>query len=232
MEKKRYGKDHRIHKLYISSIKSQTSFLFSSFSCVSQLYITYDTCFFSLSLLTWHSRHSFVMNSNYLVPPSKSPLSLPKFKVPESYPATPIATPNMENTSYMPSLLPPLAKVPGTPLPTPQLPYNQSWPKDVNRQQLPSLKHLPLMDFHPPQHHQPTQHPEYYPPPQPYYSYQQPAVVSQPPQPQYYATYHVKQQSHTHHTILNSSREIKRRTKTGCLTCRKRRIKVCISLTG
>ncbi|KAF5116718.1 hypothetical protein DV495_000901 [Geotrichum candidum] len=159
------------------------------------------------------------MNSNYLVPPSKSPLSLPKFKVPESYPATPIATPNMENTSYMPSLLPPLAKVPGTPLPTPQLPYNQSWPKDVNRQQLPSLKHLPLMDFHPPQHHQPTQHPEYYPPPQPYYSYQQPAVVSQPPQPQYYATYHVKQQSHTHHTILNSSREIKRRTKTGSTRC-------------
>jgi hypothetical protein len=172
------------------------------------------------------------MNSNYLLPPSKSALNLPKIKGPEPYSATPIATPNMENTSYMPALLPPLVKLPGTPLPTPQLPFNQSWPEEANRQQLPSLKHLPLMDFQPPQHHQPTLHAEYYSPPQPYYNYQQPTGVSQPPQPQYYATYHVKQQSHTHHTILSSSREIKRRTKTGCLTCRKRRIKVCTSSTG
>lgn len=161
------------------------------------------------------------MNLNYLLP-SRPVINLPKIKVPEQYHGKPITTQNMDKSSFMSALLPPLVKLPTTPLPTPQLAFNQSWPEDTNRQQLPSLKHFSIPDFQSPQHQsQPPQHAEYYPLPQSYYFHQ-------PPQPQYYATYHVKQQSHGSHTILSSSREIKRRTKTGCLTCRKRRIKVSI----
>lgn len=65
---------------------------------------------------------------------------------------------------------------------------------------------------HPHPHYAPLPHGlEIYPPPQPFFQ-----PHSQPPPVQY------KSQL----LELASSREIKRRTKTGCLTCRKRRIKV------
>lgn len=86
-----------------------------------------------------------------------------------------------------------------------QIPYGYQY------QQFRMPPHIQL-----PIHHAPQQH--MYPPP-----HQQ--VQFQPPQgPGYYNGY-IKDPMTTQFNSIENSRDIKRRTKTGCLTCRKRRIK-------
>lgn len=186
-------------------------------------------------------------------PGYKNAINLPRIHVPEMYHgmATPVSTPSLDhhhpsanhNKWSTPAM-------PVTPLQTPQSTTISSWPDDD--QHLPSLKTIgeniirptsasnaqlpPLAPLAPPasqyyHYEQVIHHPRphqysYPPPPPPIPYYPQPVYQQYYPQPMQQA---ISMPTHYKTQILElaSSREIKRRTKTGCLTCRKRRIKVC-----